>query len=794
MKNTPLASTLLLALIASQALTAAAETNANNSPAVEHNGAIPQLAFAAQELEAAFKDSGRMDLRVRLTIDPDSASPEGFEIKTRGSEIEIIGSDASGAMYGGIEVAEHLKLGLPIADVKRTPFVEKRGIKFNIPLDARSPSYDDSGDAANENIVHMWDFEGFWKPYLDDLARYRYNVLSLWTCHPYPHMVKTPGFEQAVEEDVYKVRPGVLKNDTKGKYIARTFDANDQEWEDGDLDSNKDGIVDTNDDTLELVRKMTIDEKIAHWQKVFQHAGDRGIEITMFHWNVFTYGATGKHGITADQTNPATIAYLRAAVKELVLNYPSITAIGVAAGENDNERLKGEDSTEAYIFKTYGQGVMDAKAEPGWDPDREIRFIFRNHSTLIADVEKQFASKYDGPVDAEVKYCVGRLYSSRRPLEWEARAIKDGWVPGGYKVWMNIRNDDLYIHRWGSPDYVRQFIREMPLDKSPGFVMGSDGYLWGRVFYSTVPDLQGQLEIDKHWYNFRLWGELAYNNELGDAYWTAALKHRYALSDDAAKLLHDSWQTVSEVVPQLNRAIYEGTDAAFSPEGCMMGLASATGFLTVPMYYYGEGPGLYRRLPMRLKKNPPAGEVQCVSVPEWGRAFLDGKLDQFGSDKLTPLQIADKLDGYADAVDAALPTLRSQVGDKFELRDLLWDLESMALLGRYYADKQRCAAKYWVCRETEFADANKELHEEAIDHIKDAQAHWEAYAAILDKHYKPQLLSRTHYLDWNSILNNGQGHPGAPFGVKREVQDIINKAYPKKAPPQKKNKKSDSAE
>ena len=88
---------------------------------------------------------------------------------------------------------------------------------------------------------HMWDFEGFWKPYLDDLARYRYNVLSLWTCHPYPHMVKTPGFEQAVEADVYKVRDGVLKHDSKGKFIVRIFDPNDNEWEEGYLDSNQDG-------------------------------------------------------------------------------------------------------------------------------------------------------------------------------------------------------------------------------------------------------------------------------------------------------------------------------------------------------------------------------------------------------------------------------------------------------------------------------------------------------------------------------------------------------------------------
>jgi len=768
----------------------AAETEQlNNSPSIQHDAQIPQLTFAAQELEAALKVSKREDLQVSLVVTPDASSPEAYEIKTNGKQIEVIGADVSGAMYGGIEVAEYLKLGLPLSNVTRKPFVEKRGIKFNIPLDARSPSYDDSGDAANENIVNMWDFEGFWKPYLDDLARYRYNVLSLWTCHPYPHMVKTPGYEEAVEDDVYKVRDGILNYDSKGKFIARTYDPNDKEWEEGYLDSNQDGIVDTNDDTLELVKKMTIDEKITHWKEVFGYAGDRGIQITMFHWNVFTYGANGKHGITTDQTDPDTIAYLRAAVKELVLNYPSITAIGVAAGENDNEHLKGDDSTEAYLFKTYGLGVMDAKADPGWDPDRQVRFIFRNHSTKIDDVEAQFTSKYNGPVEVSVKYCVGRIYSSRRPQEWEKRAFKGGWLEAGYKVWLNIRNDDIFMHRWGSPDYVRQFIREMPHDESPGFMMGSDGYVWGRVFNSTVPELQGELEIDKHWYNFRLWGELAYNNELGDDYWIACLKHRFGLSDGDAKLLHDTWQTVSEVVPQLNRAVYEGVDAAFAPEGCLSGLASATGFLTIPQYYYAEGPSVYRREAMSLRDDPPAGEVQCVSIPDWGNAYLDGTLEQFVSDILTPLKVADNLDAFASAVDTALPTLRAQTGDEVEYRDLLWDLESMATLGRYYADKQRCAAKFWVARESGFADEHSQLHEQAVAHIKDAQTHWEAYASILDKHYEPQLLARTHYLDWNSILNNGKGIKAAPFGIEREVRDISNKAYPKKERAQKKKGK-----
>jgi hypothetical protein len=748
---------------------------------VEYDSAIPQLQFAAQEIDRAVAEMQRNDLTVTLTVKSDSTTPEAFEIRVTGSNrFEVIGSDASGTMYGGIEVAEFLKLGLPLANVQRKPFVAKRGIKFNIPLDVRSPSYDDSGDAAQKNIANMWDFEGFWKPYIDGLARYRYNTLSLWTCHPYPQMVKLEDYPDVALQDVYKAKAGALDHESKGRYFTRIFmmKKGQHNWVDGCLDTNGDGHLTMEDGTIELVKKMTSDEKIAHWTKVFKHAGDRGIEVALFHWNVNVHGAKGHYGIEADQTNPKTIAYLREAVKELVLTYPAITTIGVCAGETDDEELKGDDSTEAFIFKTYGLGVVDAQKER---PDRKIRFIWRNHSTEMENVEEHFTSKYNGgPVDVEVKYVVGRIHSSRRPQEWEKRALNAGWLGQGYRIWLNIRNDDLFMHRWGSPDYVRQFIRNMPLEHSPGFLMGSDGYVWGKVFYSKVPELQNQLELDKHWYNFRMWGELAYNNELGDEYWAATLKHRFGLDSKRAELLHDTWQTISEVVPQLNRAVYEGTDFALAPEGCMSGLPTSTGFLTIPEYYYGEGQRVLKRLPQKLRNPPPAGEKPCISIPVWGRAYMLGQQNSFGDDRLTPLQVADNLDRWADDVDNALPKLQSVAGENVELRDLLWDIESIALLGRYYADKQRCAAKYWVFRESEFDNRYKPLHEKSIVHIKEAESHWEAYAAVLENHYQPQLLARTHYLDWNSTLNNGTKIQAAHFGVKRETKDIIEKAYQKK--------------
>jgi hypothetical protein len=89
------------------------------------------------------------------------------------------------------------------------------------------------------------------------------------------------------------------------------------------------------------------------------------------------------------------------------------------------------------------------------------------------------------------------------------------------------------------------------------------------------------------------------------------------------------------------------------------------------------------------------------------------------------------------------------MGDNLELEETLNDIESMAYLGRYYADKMRAAAKLAAFREDV---RQKHYHAEAVGHLKDAVEEWKSYAAIVSSQYKPQLMARTHYMDWNALL------------------------------------------
>ena len=96
--------------------------------------------------------------------------------------------------------------------------------------------------------------------------------------------------------------------------------------------------------------------------------------------------------------------------------------------------------------------------------------------------------------------------------------------------------------------------------------------------------------------------------------------------------------------------------------------------------------------------------------------------------------------------------------DQKELLSTLGDLEAMAYLGRYYANKIRGAAELAVYR----ADPQRRAIMNARCALQPCGSDWEAYAKSATSQYKPQLFSRTHYMDWWKILED----------VKKEAQSV----------------------
>lgn len=417
---------------------------------------------------------------------------EGFSIRSLGNTYLVLGGASAGIMYGGLELAEMIRTDKLSENLSldKNPYMGMRGTKFNIPLDVRTPSYSDMSDAGQKNIPEMWNMD-FWSEYIDNLARYRYNYISLWNLHPFPSLVKVPDYPNVALDDVHR-----STHDFEEFYTlqGRLYDAPE--------------IV----DNYEVVKEMTIDEKIHFWQEVMAYGKSRNVDFYIVTWNVFDYGTEGKYGITEDLDNEITKDYFRKSITQLFLTYPDLKGIGLTTGEN----MEGANFVEKedWMWETYGLGVLDVFNS---QPDRQITFLHRQHQAGAVDIAERFKTLAKHPnVDFifSFKYAQAHVYSSTTQI-YHPEFVEEISNNDLKTIW-TLRNDDIYHFRWGAPDYVREFIKNIPYDVSRGYYYGSDQYIWGREFLNTEPSLPRSLEIVKHWYHWMIWGRLGYDPEMSN--------------------------------------------------------------------------------------------------------------------------------------------------------------------------------------------------------------------------------------------------------------------------------------
>lgn len=667
--------------------------NINNDPSTGNPGK-----FAAEEIqrEAAAKE---IAAQVSLTVEKDAqASPQSYRIERNGSQIRVIGADQTGAMYGGLDIAEAIRLGTldSIKNSEHKPHIAKRGIKFNIPLDLRTPSYSDTGDAAQANIPEVWERD-FWISYLDSMARHRYNVLSLWSLHPFPSMVKVPEYPEVALDDVWRTK---AKLDDKFSFSGVGF-------------VRPEMLADH-----EVVKRITMDEKIEFWRWVMQQAADRGITIYVFTWNVFNYGAEGKHGITDDLDNEVTKKYFRASVREMVKTYPLLGGIGITAGEAMPHDMDPKVK-EKWLWDTYGEGIRDALKE---QPKRDFNLIHRFHWTAQSDILDAFKD-YPSTFDFSFKYSVAHMYSITKPIF--IQPLLEGIAPG-MRTWLTVRNDDIYTFRFGDPAYAREYITNIPpADKIAGFYMGPDGYTWGRDFLERNPAPgKRPLVMEKQWYSFMMWGRLAYDPTLPDSHFEKALAARHPGAPSHE--LFTALQGASKVMPLITRFFWGDIDLKWFPEACWS-------------HRRGKGNGFYDVKEFMEGSTMPGSDVLCIR--DW-RADPKAK-------GTSPKEIARALDSAATDTFETIKALQDSAKDDIELQKTLHDCEALARLGRYYADKI-----FGACSLATF-DHSKDPkdHDKAIDHLTQALEHWKNYAAIRDAQYIPALYNRLGYVDITALTS-----------------------------------------
>jgi hypothetical protein len=431
---------------------------------------------------------------------------------------------------------------------------------------------------------------------------------------------------------------------------------------------------------------------------------------------VFLFGAEGKDGITSSKTAPKTIEYFRASVRETIKTYPLLAGFGITAGENMPLAEFKQMSKEQWLWQTYGEGIRDGLKET---PERKFRLVHRFHMTGLGEIQSAF-SELPVTLDLSFKYAIAHMYSVPKPRMIEPLLPL---LNPHLKSWLTIRNDDIYSFRWADLDYARAFIKAIPTsDKIAGFYMGPDGFVWGRDYLSKETKAPRQTIMQKQWLSFAMWGRLAYDPELPAATFNRLTQSHFPGAD--IEKLTGAWADASKTFPYITRFFWGDIDIKWFPEANRR----KTGFYTVRQYIEGG--------------TMPGADV--IDIVSWRNGHLNGTMPK----GVTPLEIAETLRSNADRALNALPSLRrakiASAAQAKEYVETLDDIESMAHLGNYYAEKINGACALALFDKT----GDKSQQQLAITHLTQALTQWKNYAAAYTRNYmQPVLYNRAGLVD-----------------------------------------------
>ena len=732
------------------------------APAVLYDTAEPRVAFAVDDLRAALAANGVHDnandgwtIALTTTSPDDSLHPESYAIVCEPNDrtVRVRGGGTAGTMYGALRVAELLRhdavaraeakgagerfdgSGTPLSRVPNitveAPLLELRGLKLNAPLDARTPSYADMGDSAQHNIATMWDMD-FWQKHLDRMAKHQYNLLSIWSDTPWASILdfsNIPRYANLSLDDVYRADID---------FVAKNRESIQGDQVDPNILSH-----------LKLVKTITISEKVKFWQAVMSYADQRGIKMMFVTWNIWLYpilnNVTSPEGLNISQTNLKTIDYVRTAVNLSFGTYPHLSAIGTDPGEHMSHEHNVSPSKEEWVWQTYGMGMQDAlDANPG----RKIWMMARHNQASIPKLLEAFKPLEGRITDFQIGYKYAHnahMFGTTHPPYAYTEVVP--LLTGTVKALWNLRNDDIFNFRFGSPEYAYDYYRQMPMNVTAGMHMGSDGYVWARTWADKKQVTQHGLEIEKHWYNFMTWGRCAYQpcdaeHSLGAKFWTSSLGARFselAAAPGAASVLYLGWANASAIIPQVNRLVIGKwvNDANWNPEGCFSraGVGTDTtgnGFIDVTTF------GGYE----------PVEGVDLIRLHDYVASVVSGK----PINGTTPLQVVSRLQAMASATDKAVQFIRSSVTNiGAELDATLSDLSVFVTLGRYYASKLCGATGLGLYSATK----NPSYKNDAVTCLQDGLTHWKDYTTLATARYTyPQLLARVALLDIEGFTEN----------------------------------------
>jgi len=430
---------------------------------------------------------------------------EGFHIYTsKNGTIYIIGNDASGALYGCIELADQIKSNgkLPLQlTMSDQPEMVLRGTCIGLQKPDYLPGHDVyEYPYTPETFPWLYD-KALWIKYLDMMVENRYNSLYLWNGHPFSSLLRLKDYPYAVEVD------------------------------DATLKKNE-----------EIFQFLTTE------------ADKRGIwVIQMFYNIIIPKPFADKHGLKTQDRNrpiiPLIADYTRKSIAGFVEKYPNV-GLMVALGEAMEG--VGQDDID-WFTKTIIPGVKDGLKAAGIKEEPPI--VLRAHDTDAPSVMKAALPLYHN-LYTENKFN-GEALTTYTP--------RGAWADLNRKLaaigTVNISNVHILANlepfRYGSADFIQKSVQAM------NKTYGAKGlHLYPQASYWDWPysadEVKGRLlEVDRDWIWYKEWARYSWNSQRDRKqeidYWGKELSDKYGTNLIGGKAILNAYEESGEISPKLLR-------------------------------------------------------------------------------------------------------------------------------------------------------------------------------------------------------------------------------------------------